>query len=339
MNKKLSIYAALTAVCTFFLIFAGGMVTSTGSALAVPDWPLSYGQLMPPMVGGIFYEHGHRMIATLVGLLTVILAIWLWRAEKKKRWLRILGFVALFAVILQGALGGLTVLFLLPTAVSVSHATLAQSFFCLISAIALFTSSWWHNTPPGLDESTTRTVLNAALFLVAAVFIQLILGALMRHTQSGLAVPDLPLAYGTVFPSLSAEAMERYNSILLRSDIRIYADGPITSVQILIHILHRYWAIVVTVVAVVTVLRIRNIGNGHGRLKGLSWFIVILLVVQITLGALSVLTRRNELITTAHVATGALLLVSSVLLVLHILRAGGVSLSRVVPYLRKEALA
>src|SRR5438309_10929572 len=123
-------YAKFVAASTLFLIFAGAMVTSTGSGLAVPDWPLSYGMLMPPMIGGIFYEHGHRMVAATVGLLTVIQAIWLQRRERK-RFVRILGWCAVGAVIAQGLLGGLTVIFLLPHAISVAHAGLAEIFLCI----------------------------------------------------------------------------------------------------------------------------------------------------------------------------------------------------------------
>ena len=122
-------FATLVAVCTLLLIFIGGLVTSTGSGLAVPDWPLSYGQVFPEMVGGVAYEHGHRMAAATVGLLTVVLALWLWNREPRK-WVQRLGVGALITVVCQGILGGITVLFLLPTAVSVSHAALAQIFLC-----------------------------------------------------------------------------------------------------------------------------------------------------------------------------------------------------------------
>ena len=123
-NRWLHRYAILVAACTLLLVVAGGLVTSNDAGLSVPDWPLSYGKLMPPMEGGIFYEHGHRMVATTVGLLTIVLAVWLWRAERR-RWLRNLGLIALAAVIAQGVLGGLTVLFLLPKPVSIAHAAMS----------------------------------------------------------------------------------------------------------------------------------------------------------------------------------------------------------------------
>ena len=134
-NIWLHRFAKLVAASTFILIFIGGLVTSTGSGLAVPDWPNTYGQFMfsfplSKMVGGILYEHGHRMIASIVGFLTVILAVWLWLKEPR-RWVKWFGVGALLAVIVQGVLGGLTVLFLLPTPISVLHGTLAQIFFCM----------------------------------------------------------------------------------------------------------------------------------------------------------------------------------------------------------------
>src|SRR5437764_4924560 len=132
-------YAKFVAALTLFLIFAGAMVTSTGSGLAVPDWPLSYGMLMPPMVGGIFYEHGHRIIAATVGFLTVLQAIWL-QVRARKRFLKALGWASVGAVIAQGVLGGLTVIFLLPKAISIGHAGLAEIFLCLNFSIAFFTS-------------------------------------------------------------------------------------------------------------------------------------------------------------------------------------------------------
>lgn len=128
-NVGLHRYTIVLAVCTLFLVVAGASVTSNDAGLSVPDWPLSYGRLMPPMTGGIFYEHGHRMIAAFVGTLSVILAIWLWRVEQRA-WVRWLGVAAVGAVVAQGILGGITVLFFLPPAVSSAHATLAQLFFC-----------------------------------------------------------------------------------------------------------------------------------------------------------------------------------------------------------------
>ncbi len=339
MNPALHRFSVFTAICTFFLIVAGGMVTSTGSGLAVPDWPLSYGQVMPPMVGGIFYEHGHRMIASFVGFLTVILAFWIWRKDPR-RWMRVLGFFALAAVIVQGILGGLTVLYLLPTPVSVSHAALAQSFFCLTALIALFTSRWWFRTSAVLNEPTTRRVLLTGILIVLVVFVQLLLGAVMRHTGSGLAIPDLPLAYDQFLPSLSSEAMQRYNEIQIKEDLRLAADGPLAASQIVVHLAHRVWALVVVAVVLFAFVRFRSEPSIPPRVRILSASIFSAVIIQITLGIFTVLTRKHEIITTFHVATGAVTLALGVLLVFHIVRLGGVSFSRFPMIdLRKEATA
>src|ERR1022692_3543136 len=131
VNQGLHRFAVFTTACTFLLLMAGALVTSNDAGLAVPDWPLSYGSLTPPMVGGIFYEHGHRMIAAFVGMLSVVLAAWLWRVESR-RWVRWVGVAAVGAVVAQGILGGITVLFFLPPPVSAAHATLAQLLFCTV---------------------------------------------------------------------------------------------------------------------------------------------------------------------------------------------------------------
>jgi heme a synthase len=328
-GKKLHQFAVLTAVATFFLIIAGGLVTSTQSGLSVPDWPLSYGQLMPPMVGGILYEHGHRMVATFVGFLTTILAILLWRNEERK-WIRNLGFISLCAVITQGVLGGLTVLFLLPTPISVSHATLAQTFFAMVASIALFTSEWWESNQPLLkDDSKHPHLVTLALLTTGAIYIQLILGALMRHTHSGLAVPDFPLAYGQILPSLSPDALSRYNEQLTRDDYRIFSDDPITASQVLIHMVHRIWAGVVAIMVIWTSFRLTKLASASKRLSRFAYALIGLLCIQVSLGAFTVLSRKSVEITTAHVATGALLLVTSVLLSLSAIKLYGVRFQRV----------
>lgn len=338
-NKPLHYFAVFTACCTLCLIIAGGLVTSTGSGLAVPDWPLSYGQVMPPMVGGIFYEHGHRMIATFVGFLTTVLAIWLWRKEERK-WMRVLGIIALCVVIAQGLLGGLTVIFLLPTAVSVSHATLAQTFFSLTASIALFTSKWWRSEQPLLLEDENKiSLVKLSVFATLAVYIQLILGALMRHTHSGLVVPDFPFAYGQLFPSLSPESLQSYNSQLIYSDIRLAADGDITYGQVFIHMLHRGWALVVLTMVLWTSFRLRKLSKASKRLSRFSWLLIALVVVQVTLGALTVLSRKAVDVTTAHVATGALLLVICVVMTLHVIRLADVKVRSVFPIFVRKAIA
>jgi cytochrome c oxidase assembly protein subunit 15 len=177
-------WSILLAFCTLLLVVAGGLVTSRDAGLSVPDWPLSYGKLMPPMEGGILYEHGHRMVATTVGLLTIVSMVWLFRSERRK-WLQWLGVIALLAVVLQGVLGGMTVLFLLPWWISTAHACLAQLFFSTTVAMALFTSDWWQRGPSTVEEDTRYRIRALSLAVPICVLAQLALGAAARHKAIG----------------------------------------------------------------------------------------------------------------------------------------------------------
>ena len=183
-HRGLHRWSILLAFCTLLLVVAGGLVTSRDAGLSVPDWPLSYGKLMPPMEGGILYEHGHRMIATTVGLFTIVSLIWILRVETR-RWMKWLGVAALIAVIAQGVLGGLTVIYLLPWWISSSHASLAQLFFSTTVAISIFTSDWWLRTPVAVDEDTRYPIRGLSLAAPLCVLAQLALGAAARHKAIG----------------------------------------------------------------------------------------------------------------------------------------------------------
>ncbi len=179
-DRWLHRYAVTLAVCTLLLVVAGASVTSKQAGLSVPDWPLSYGQVMPQMTGGVLFEHGHRLVATFVGMLTVGLTIWLALAERRA-WMTKLGWVALGAVIVQGLLGGLTVKLLLPPAVSVSHACLAQLFFSTTVAIAIFTSRSWQDGPELVQDYGTPSLRSLAILLPTLLLAQVALGAAFRH--------------------------------------------------------------------------------------------------------------------------------------------------------------
>ena len=276
----------LLSLATLFLVFVGGLVTSTGSGLSVPDWPLSYGMLMPPMVGGIFYEHGHRMVASAVGFLTLVMALWT-HFREPRRGVRRLAWAALALVIAQGALGGLTVLFLLPTPVSVAHACLAQTFFCLTIALAYVTSREWREAPARTDRVGTRVAAAAA---TAVVFVQLFLGALMRHTGAGLAIPDFPLALGRLVP-------------------------PFDLPGVAVHYAHRLGA--VAVVIAVSYLVVRCHRSADSSLFASALVAAGLVALQVALGAAAVLTEKAVVPTTAHVAVGAAVLGACWLLLLR----------------------
>jgi len=271
-------FAVFTAACTLALIFVGGLVTSTGSGLAVPDWPLSYGMLMPPMVGGVFFEHGHRMVATFVGFLTTILAFWTARSEPRTA-VRRLAWIALATVVAQGILGGITVKFLLPTPVSVTHACLAQTFFCVTIALAYSTSREFLAGPS--SDHDRANVGPAAAVATAVVFLQLALGAVMRHTGAGLAIPDFPLALGRVIPAF---------------------DGP----GVAVHFAHRVGAVLV-LLAVIHLL-LHALRSGERRLVRMAVAALALVSIQIGLGGATVLSGRAVVPTTFHVAVGAAIL-------------------------------
>ncbi|RMF61787.1 MAG: heme A synthase [Calditrichaeota bacterium] len=296
-NAWMHRFAKLLAAATFVLIFIGGLVTSTGSGLSVPDWPTTYGHFMfsfpfSKMVGGILYEHGHRMVATVVGMLTVVLAVWLWVREPRS-WVRWFGVAALFAVIAQGILGGVTVLFLLPTPISVLHACIAQAFFCMTICLAMFTSREWVDAAPATQaDVATPSTQHLTAATTALVYIQLILGAVMRHTGSGLAIPDFPLAFGRIIP-------------------------PIESQQVAIHFLHRVGALLVSVAIVWTTARVLRRHSHEARLVRPALVLLVALVLQIFLAGLTIWTRKAVLPTTAHVATGAFILGTSLFLTLR----------------------
>ncbi|MGE5723964.1 MAG: COX15/CtaA family protein, partial [Acidobacteriota bacterium] len=272
----------LLASATFLLLIAGALVTSNDAGLSVPDWPTSFGSLykLPRMVGGVKFEHGHRMVAELIGLLTIILAVWTWRVEGRA-WVRKLGIAALATVIAQGILGGITVLYYLPPAVSTAHAILAQTFFCLVVVLALVTGRGWTVAPRGeLADSHRLRLTTLASLAAAAVYLQLILGAGFRHS----------------------------------------------GIKLLPHLIS---AVVVTVLVLWTITRV--LAN-HGSVDALRRPAVVLmafLVTQLGLGFAAYLTRvqwgqdavQPEMpmvaSTVAHVAVGALVLASAVVLALQ----------------------
>jgi cytochrome c oxidase assembly protein subunit 15 len=296
----LHLFAMLVAASTAALIFAGGLVTSTGSGLSVPDWPTTYGWFMftfplDKMVGGIRYEHTHRLIASTVGFLIVILAGWLWRAEPRA-WVRQLGYAALGAVVTQGILGGITVLWFLPAPVSIAHAGLAQLVFCLTVSIALATSPGWKS---GYEDprSGDLTLQRLALATTILIYVQILVGATMRHTEAGLAIPDFPLAFGRLVP-------------------------PMWDGKIAVHFAHRVGALVIASMVIATTGHALYHHGRRGELRRPSVLLLALVGVQITLGALTVLSRKEFIINSLHVVTGASVLGTSLVLTLRAYRPG-----------------
>ena len=279
-------FTKFVAASTLFLIFAGAMVTSTGSGLAVPDWPLSYGRLMPPMVGGIFYEHGHRMIATFVGILTIIQAVWLQRREPR-RFVRRLGWISLGAVIAQGLLGGLTVIFLLPKLISIAHAGLAEIFFLINVSIAFFTSRFYASLQT-LERGDAPVGMTRAL--LAITYLQILVGALMRHLGAGLAIPDFPLAFGRWIPEL-------------------------TSTAVTVNFAHRVGGVLVATAAIALAIRLRRYEASH-PLRQLANLLLVMIAGQILLGGYTIWSGKQPHITSLHVMNGALTLALTLVIAL-----------------------
>ncbi|PSH05773.1 MAG: hypothetical protein CXZ00_01140 [Acidobacteria bacterium] len=182
-NRAHHWFTVVAAAFVFLLIIAGALVTSNDAGLSVPDWPTSFGSLyrIPPMVGGVKFEHGHRMLAEFIGLLTIAVAVWTQKVDQR-RWMRVLGWSALATVIAQGVLGGLTVLFYLPPAISTAHATLAQTFFCIMVSIAFFTSKNWVQPPATVITADARSLTTISVLTVGTIWLQLIMGAAFRHS-------------------------------------------------------------------------------------------------------------------------------------------------------------
>ena len=356
-NSCLHRFAVLMAIATLGLVGIGGLVTSHGAGMAVPDWPNTYGYNMfffpiSQWVGGIFYEHTHRLVASGVGLLTIALGLWLYgrnarpfmrwagavllllgagtavamprrvadglvlaltglaflgasrvwpRCEASAKWLRRLGLAAFAAVVLQGVLGGLRVV-LFKDAIGIFHATLAQLFFVLICAIALFTSRWWQTQPPSTHSSLNSQLPTIYVLTTVLILCQLTLGAAMRHQHAGLAIPDFPLAYGKLWPAMDAGSVAHYN----QQRIEVLAANPITASQIVLQMIHRLLAVAILGAVAYAAWSTRRALGGRTFLSRMALAWLGLILTQVLLGAATIWSNKAADITTAHVLVGAL---------------------------------
>jgi len=313
-NPILHRLALLTAAATFPLIFLGGLVTSHGAGMSVPDWPTSFGYNMwfLPLSqwwhqGGIFYEHSHRLVATGVGLCAIILAVAAWTMERRI-WVRRLAYVVLGFVIFQGLLGGLRVLFV-NLDMAIVHGITAQLFFCVAALAAITTSQWW-NIAPNLawseDYVAGKKLMRISSIAVACVFLQLVVGAIMRHEQAGLAIPDVPLAYGHLLPPTNATELQLANA---HRAFDLNMD-PVTLTQVWLSFAHRLGAVLVSIATTWVAIRVIRRHRGQPALVLPTFAMMFLLLTQATLGVFTVLMRKPADIASAHVAVGALLLLT-----------------------------
>lgn len=315
-TRGLQLFSRAFAVLVGGLILMGALVTSHDAGLAVPDWPTSFGEnmfLYPPSKwkGIIFYEHVHRLYASVVGLLTVLLVIWTWRVEQR-RWVKMFTTLALGAVIVQGVLGGLTVLYLLPTAVSSAHGILGQTFFVISLIIAYSHSAELQSVMqlrllPAQQQGASKA-LRSLLQLIGLVYIQLLIAAIMRHGGAGLAYVDFPTFAGHWLPGFGADELAKANQ--LRS---IYHLGPVETFHLVFHAMHRFMAYIILAMVYVTSWRVIK-GDEYPELLKKTFFVLTLIVsLQLMLGIATVASVRSPWVTSIHVLGGALLLVFSAL--------------------------
>jgi heme A synthase len=292
LSKWLHPFAIFTAASTFVLLIVGGLVHGTGSSLACPDWPLCHGQFLPKMENGVLYEHSHRLVAAAVSTLTCVLALWIW-LDKRHRALRPLAAAAPLMVIAQAVLGGITVLYKLPKPVTLSHLVLSMSFFSVLLVIAVRTRTD-REERAGDDGkvAANRWDLRASVGLLClAILGQIFLGGLVRHSMAGLACTTIPDCFGYYWPPDSESS---------------YSER--------VHMLHRYGAITLALLVFVhAALVLRRVPKGHPS-RIFAILAPILVLVQIGLGLLSVTTLLHLHTVTTHLAVGALLLATHVVM-------------------------
>lgn len=311
-NRLLYWFAFFVACSVLVLICSGGLVTSHEAGMAVPDWPNSFGYSMflfpvSRWVGGVFFEHTHRLIASGVGFLTLVLC-GLVLVVEHRRWVKWLAGIAVFSVIIQGVLGGLRVTEH-NALLGLFHGCLAQSFFCLTATIALVTSKFWSDIR-AVDSDSVRRLRSWTIAITAMVFLQLVLGAAMRHSHAGLSIPDFPTAYGRILPPLDAGSIAAINEVRVSNQ----AQPPISAGLILLQYVHRIWAavIVISIASVaIGMIRQRRLAK---RIRSAAGFWIILVLAQFALGAWTVWSNKAADVATAHVFFGALILVTGVLL-------------------------
>ena len=332
-------FAIVTAMATLVLIGFGGLVTSKGVGMAVPDWPNTFGYnmfLVPfdEWLGkfGIFEEHSHRLVASFVGLLTIVLSAWLWVKDSRKS-VRLLGICALVLVVVQGVLGGLRVTEINQN-LGLIHGAVAQLFLVLVCGIALLTSSWWRRVNVSKTDGASFAALKGFLVaVICLVFVQLLLGATMRHQHAGLAIWDFPLAHGQVWPATDAPSIARYNEnrVELHKNLHVQnqlydakgnpqvflASGrEILSWHVWLQMLHRLGAMATLALAVALVVKARHcLVQAHGFTKA-GYTLLGMIVAQAGMGIWTILSNKAADVATGHVVLGAACLALGSLLLL-----------------------
>jgi cytochrome c oxidase assembly protein subunit 15 len=304
-------YAIFVAASVLVLICSGGLVTSHGAGMAVPDWPNSFGYNMflfpvSRWVGGVFFEHTHRLIASGVGLLTIGLCV-LTVIIEDRLWVKWLSGIAVIAVVVQSVLGGLRVTEH-NAILGLFHGCLAQGFFSLVASVALVTSRFWRRIKHASNECDIRSLRFWTIIITVMLFIQLALGASMRHSHTGLSIPDFPTSYGRIFPPIDAASVARIN------EARKATEAPISSGLILLQYIHRVWAVLIVVGLTSVAVKILRRRQLTAPVRSGAGFWLVLVLAQFGLGAWTIWSNKAADIATSHVFVGALTLMTGVLL-------------------------
>jgi heme A synthase len=281
----------VTVVWTLLLLFLGSVVHATHSSLACPDWPTCFGTMVPEMTGGVFWEHLHRLVAGGLILMWGLTTWIVWKELRTERpWIFKACLAGMGLLLVQSAFGGITVLFKLPTAVSTTHLALAFLFLCLATVLASWTG--WSRGADNLDPEVAAGVRRLGLAAAVLVFAQSVLGALVRHTQAGMACPDAPLCLGRVVPPL---------------------DNPLVA----IHFAHRLLALIAAAFVIWLAAWTMRAGVPRVVRAWASWAAVLILI-QIALGFISVLTGLAVVPVSLHTLVAA----STLAVLVHVTTLG-----------------
>ncbi len=298
-------FLVATTISTFILITSGALVTSHGAGLAVPDWPTTFGYNMftfpiSRWVDGIFFEHVHRLIASVIALFTLISMVWL-LAVDSRRWVKVLVVAAAIAVLVQALLGGLRVVWL-KDEIGIFHALLAQSFFVSLGILTVSTSQAFLDGrwAPAVPAGNLRWMMAG---LVAVIFLQLGIAATMRHSHTGLSIPDFPAAYGKVLPDTSAAEIARINTARIEA-----GEVPTTATQIWLQMAHRFVAFVILGLVALFARRSYSLRGVPTVIRRWALVLVGMVIVQIGLGAWTIWSNKAADIASLHMAVGALML-------------------------------
>ncbi len=290
-------FAVALACVTFLLLFVGALVMSTGSGLSVPTWPLAWGKLIPPLVGGVRYEYAHRVVAGIVVVLTLVMVLWA-TMSRSRRIVRNTAIAAFGLVLVQALLGGLTVLLGIPLPIAMAHTSTAIIFFCTAVSLAIFTSPWFEDAPH-LEEAPRRIPLTRLCAITTAViYCQIVIGSVVRFVNDAIAIKDFPIFAGPLFPGTMSEA--------IASD---YA--------------HLGGATAVTFFVLWTAIRVFRSHLDQPKLVRLAELLLVLLGIQILLGVTTIWSDGAVIPASAHVAVGAGVLAASVALTIRAFRLYG----------------